>query len=106
MAAELAVYIYFGNQVISFDAFFARQWSRPWQAEIEQALAVRTNPARHGDLSGWQQALAELPTLDAVQFELDQRAINLIATHGISTQQSQQLRAALKRLMPWRKGPY
>jgi len=74
-------------------------WLAPLKATTEQILTDN----RHGDYPRWLAALGDLPDIEASRIELDRDAI---AVAGRSSAQSPQLRDALMRLCPWRKGPF
>jgi tRNA (mo5U34)-methyltransferase len=59
----------------------------------------------HGDLDRWRQALAGLPDLDSVSFDLNSDVVRLSVPHTYPETQ-QQVRAALQQFHPWRKGPF
>ena len=92
--------------MIAFDQFLQRPWVQPHRPALETALRKRTDPARHGDLPKWLQAISELPELATAQIELDRSAIRVQGHEPLSQQDSEALENALKKLMPWRKGPY
>lgn len=71
-------------------------------AEVEAATRMRLVDKPHGDMSRWQQGLAELPEVTAaLNANADQ--ISLTTNDNIN---KQALRSALMQLSPWRKGPF
>jgi len=56
----------------------------------------------HGDYPRWSKALDRLPAMDNIEARFDLPAV----TVNGDCKDSQELRVALKGLMPWRKGPY
>lgn len=73
-----------------------------WAEQLPRQFAEKLARG-HGDLPRWQQALADLPALQARSVELAER----FALNGdCDTAQRERLRAALMALSPWRKGPF
>jgi len=81
------------SPLASHSQFLKSAFERGWQQLVH-----------HGDFPRWQRALANLPVLEAVTVSLNQHAITVEGSLSKAT--SQQLRDALKALMPWRKGPF
>jgi len=75
---------------------------KPFIDALDKPLAAKLTEG-HGDLKRWQAALTALPALSAEQIELSGSV--QVLCHGQSHQQ-EALKAALKALMPWRKGPF
>lgn len=75
------------------------RWGQALPALVEKGLS----PQRFGDLPGWLQALEQLPPIGADQIDLK----NQVAVSGHASEaQIAQADAALRALIPWRKGPY
>ena len=73
-----------------------------WAEQLPRQFAEKLARG-HGDLPRWQQALADLPALQARSVELAER----FALDGdCDDTQRDRLRAALMALSPWRKGPF
>ena len=76
-----------------------------WLARLPQQLADGLDRKRHGDLPGWESAVAKLPELPASRtVDLNRNAITVMADLPPSDQARAQ--NLLRSLMPWRKGPY
>lgn len=73
-------------------------WAHQLPQLVEQKLG-----REHGDLPRWQAAITELPELNIEHIEL---AKEFAISGAISEQQHTQLEQALRKLMPWRKGPF
>ena len=56
----------------------------------------------HGDYDRWSEGLKTLPVINQLDVHLDRAAV----TVDSSFDDSESLELALKKLMPWRKGPY
>ena len=82
------------------DAALAGSQLAPWSAELMARAEQRFAESRHGDLPGWEKAVASLPAT-APKFEPGRAAPRL----GARTAHPQALRKTLMQLRPWRKGP-
>ena len=60
----------------------------------------------HGDLPGWLDAINRLPEISPSLIRLDADSIQIGAAKDCSTSQRAVIRQQLKRLLPWRKGPF
>ncbi|WP_295799267.1 tRNA 5-methoxyuridine(34)/uridine 5-oxyacetic acid(34) synthase CmoB [uncultured Microbulbifer sp.] len=78
---------------------------RPWLTSLPQQIAQGLDPQRWGELPEWEAVLAGLPDLtpSSVTFDSEVRAGN---TDDATPAQRQQLEAQLRKLHPWRKGPW
>ncbi len=76
-----------------------------WAARLRKQLTWRFEDNPHGDVQRWHKALSQLPELGNTTVDLNQPAITLRAdtAEGVSREP---LEAALRGLMPWRKGPF
>ena len=72
----------------------------PWVARLCRLAGERLRHHTHGDLPRWRAALQALPRLP-LRAELRQAVPEL----GVPAENRQELREALLRLHPWRKGP-
>lgn len=77
----------------------------PWAEALPEQIEAGLNPARYGDLPGWLEALEQLPELTPSRVTLDGE-VRVGEQADVSPEQQSQLRQALERLIPWRKGPY
>jgi len=79
-------------------------------ADHQQALQVTFEQGwqqlmKHGDFSRWQQILQQLPPRNSGTIALNQPTVT-IEIPSMTALASEKLRATLKRLLPWRKGPF
>lgn len=77
----------------------------PWRMALADAIATRL-AAAHGDQAHWAAALAALPALPPGTAQLHCAAVGLPENEPLAPETKRQLREALMRLHPWRKGPY
>lgn len=84
---------------------FVDQGLDSWLARLPEQLARGLDRKRYGDLPAWEKAVAKLPTLpEAREVLLDHDAVTVnVAMSDAQRRQSENL---LKKLSPWRKGPY
>jgi tRNA (mo5U34)-methyltransferase len=93
--------------MINFDALLtfikAHERLNLWADSLEQNIARGLDPQRFGDLPGWLDTLAQLPTIKPEQVVLDES----VSVSGKAGEQTlAEARAGLRALIPWRKGPY
>jgi tRNA (mo5U34)-methyltransferase len=77
-----------------------------WAQQLEQQVANGLCQERYGDLARWLQALQNLPQLHADEVHLDRARVGASCTTPFAEATMTQLRAALRELHPWRKGPF
>lgn len=75
-------------------------------ADWHSALKRHFDPARHGNLPRWLEALARLPKVIPSQIQLNQDCLAIGASGDLNPQQRQDLEQGLRELHPWRKGPF
>ncbi len=77
----------------------------PWLAQLPEQIQQGLSSQRFGDLPAWLNALEQLPDLQTDQVEL-QTAVELGSSTALPADLTEQVRAALAALIPWRKGPF
>lgn len=84
---------------------FIDQGLDTWLARLPEQLARGLDRNRHGDLPAWEKAVAKLPALPSernVQLDSDTVSVEL----DLSDSQQRQCFNLLRKLAPWRKGPF
>ena len=76
-----------------------------WAEQLPQQLQRLLSTTAHGDTHHWQQALEQLPQLQATAVDFNVAAVTVIG-EPLSQQQQEMLAALLKEFLPWRKGPF
>lgn len=76
-----------------------------WREALEPLLAEKLADGSHGHLAAWRQALDELPHIDAPILTLDSDTVAIEAEHILDAE-CERIRDVLRRLIPWRKGPF
>ena len=88
----------------------AKRWQEndlsPWAKNLLDDIERDFYPSRHGDLPQWLDALDALPDLKPSQTDLNADAVSVGLPADASDEEREQLEAALRRLHPWRKGPF
>lgn len=75
-----------------------KEWAQTLPNRVEEKLTQE-----HGDFPRWQAVLNELPELVATHIDLTQ---DFTINGQVTSEQRQQLEQTLRKLMPWRKGPF
>ncbi|WP_148254556.1 tRNA 5-methoxyuridine(34)/uridine 5-oxyacetic acid(34) synthase CmoB [Aidingimonas lacisalsi] len=84
---------------------FIDQGLDDWLARLPDQLATGLDRKRFGDLPAWEKAVAKLPELPTSrQVFLDNDTVTVDV--DLTEPQCRQCQNLLKKLMPWRKGPY
>lgn len=77
-----------------------------WIDDLPDLVAEALDPEGNGNLARWLPAMEHIFSLEkADQINLNSSAISLKNSNFLPEQQ-QELKTALKALMPWRKGPF
>lgn len=77
-----------------------------WAQQLAQQIACGLSVERYGDLPRWLEALQELPALQPDTIHLDSARVGATTVAPLSATSTEQLRTALRKLHPWRKGPF
>ncbi len=84
---------------------FVDQGLDAWLARLPEQLARGLDRRRFGDLPAWEKAVAKLPALPAARdVQLDSDTVTVDCQ--LDDSQRRQCENLLRKLMPWRKGPY
>jgi len=96
----------------------------PWTNALVAAVHARSEQLHHGELSAWCAAVNALPDLDVAAIQYDhEQGVAVLTQSDIDAEQKRErnndepvsyspeahagdLESVLKRLCPWRKGPY
>ncbi|MEA3304134.1 MAG: tRNA 5-methoxyuridine(34)/uridine 5-oxyacetic acid(34) synthase CmoB [Pseudomonadota bacterium] len=76
-----------------------------WAEQLPQQLESVLSTTAHGDTQRWQQALQQLPQLQATAVDFNAAAVT-VSGEPLPPQQQESLAALLKEFHPWRKGPF
>ncbi|CAI8939824.1 tRNA 5-methoxyuridine(34)/uridine 5-oxyacetic acid(34) synthase CmoB [Methylocaldum szegediense] len=77
---------------------------RPWLERLPSQLNEVFDVARNGNWPAWRSVLADLPEISAS--EVDLNADCIFIDGGCSEEVRTRIEQLLRRLHPWRKGPY
>lgn len=86
--------------------FSASGWPqlRTWLGRLPSQMETAFGSERHGDWPVWQAALDGLPSIEAS--EVDLNVDTIFIDGGCVEEQRNRIENLLRRLHPWRKGPY
>ncbi len=76
-----------------------------WAEQLPLQLERIHTTTSHGDSHRWQQALEQLPQLQAMAVDFSADAVT-VSGEQLSQQQQDAITALLKEFHPWRKGPF
>jgi len=76
----------------------------PWLKTLPSTLDIILSNG-HGDMPQWQRAIASTPTLSAKTVDL-KNGIRIGTADDANDADRQALHTQLKKLLPWRKGPF
>lgn len=77
-----------------------------WLTQLKPQIEAKLNPESHGHLPHWLAILDALPQLDASSVDFNANTIRVGETQDCDDETRQQVTQQLKKLHPWRKGPY
>ncbi len=93
-------------KTLNFDKFYQADHSTDllaWLNSIAETVEEQSNPKRHGHFPGWLEALQALPEYQASSTKLNTDVVTVNSEYSIHTEQ---IKLALMKLVPWRKGPF
>ena len=76
-----------------------------WADELPARINQKLSPSRNRELPGWQALLEGLPPVPAEKVDLNASAVG-VQSQNMSAAQRAVIEKELKKLHPWRKGPY
>ena len=77
----------------------------PWAEQLPQHIAEGLSTKRFGDLPAWYDALNTMPNIQTNKLEF-KNAVRIGDKADITEHTLNQLESSLRKLIPWRKGPY
>lgn len=93
------------NQFNHFYSLIAKNRLSHWLETLPAHLNKWYSESLHGDFGKWERILENLPNTSPSHIKLDTK-VEFGLAEDISTGHQKQIEALLKKLMPWRKGPY
>lgn len=94
---------------LDFTSFFRtfRQNSQLTAAdELEMNTRKKIDSATHGDIEDWLRVLSETPLATPTQIDFNQPAVIIGRAADLTEIEKSKLEGSLKKLHPWRKGPF
>jgi len=92
-----------------YQAFYRQLNDSPlakWLDHLPKQVEAAFDPCLHGDLPQWLQALQALPEVKTNAVELNDSSVRAGEKNELTPEQHQQLETELRKLHPWRKGPF
>jgi len=77
-----------------------------WRTILPAQISSAYSAIQHGDLPTWRAIIEALPTLHSASIQLDNDSIVIGRPEDATPQQKEQVETLLRKLHPWRKGPY
>jgi tRNA (mo5U34)-methyltransferase len=77
-----------------------------WVELLLPRIEARFQEGRHGDWPAWMQLLGELPKVVPTRLDFAQNAVRIEGDTDCDGATRRSIETALRRLHPWRKGPY
>lgn len=78
----------------------------PWLEILQDQVNAGLSDDANGKLKEWRAALAQLPDIPSSSVDLNAAAVTVNPVSTLSESEKKDLEKTLKKLMPWRKGPY
>ena len=92
---------------------FAEEGLTRWLAKVPEQLETTLDGKRYSELPGWQRVVDKFDTPEQlaeqgyqVKVDLAQSAVKVSTEPALPAPQQAKYRNLLKKLMPWRKGPF
>jgi len=86
-------------------AYLPQSQLKVWAKQLPQQIAEGLCEKRYGDLPQWKAAMAEIPRISSSKNNFSDK-VEIGGANDCTEETRQQLRRALEKLIPWRKGPY
>ena len=95
--------------MIDYNAFYdhiSKTRLRVWGDDFKSAIDRVLTPGVHGDLDRWLAVLDELPRIGASSTDLASSVVTIGDASSCDEQTRKAIELSLKKLHPWRKGPF
>lgn len=95
--------------IVNFDSLYKDLINNdfePWQETLPEQLKQVFKQREHGKQEEWQGILKSLPNLKASDVNLNADTLRIGSSKDCTSIEQENLEATLKKLHPWRKGPY
>ncbi len=77
-----------------------------WSSLLGAQLFDYYSSIKHGDYPRWKSAIANLPDIDDVSYDLNSDSVVIGSAKECTDKQQILIKEQLRELMPWRKGPF
>ena len=95
--------------IVNFDSLYKDLINNDfelWQETLPEQLKQVFKQREHGKQQEWQDILESLPSLKASDVNLNADKLGVGSSKDCTIAEQENLEATLKKLHPWRKGPY
>ncbi len=86
--------------------FLSEHRAEHWSNLLKQQLPTAMSPSNHGHLYEWLEIINKLPAPKTQHRVLNNNAITIGKAEEIDNKTRNNIETILKKLCPWRKGPY
>ncbi|GAA0397429.1 tRNA 5-methoxyuridine(34)/uridine 5-oxyacetic acid(34) synthase CmoB [Cocleimonas flava] len=97
------------NMIVNFESLYADLEENDfveWQEVLPQQLSAIFEKRQHGKKEEWENILQQLPELQASSIDISADKVRIGSAEDCDQETSEYLLSLLKKLHPWRKGPY
>ncbi|WP_299876476.1 tRNA 5-methoxyuridine(34)/uridine 5-oxyacetic acid(34) synthase CmoB [uncultured Cocleimonas sp.] len=97
------------NMIVNFESLYADLQENDfveWQEVLPQQLSAIFEKRQHGKKEEWESILQQLPDIQASSIDISADKVRIGSVEDCDHETSEYLLLLLKKLHPWRKGPY
>ncbi|MEB8433633.1 tRNA 5-methoxyuridine(34)/uridine 5-oxyacetic acid(34) synthase CmoB [Cocleimonas sp. KMM 6892] len=97
------------NMIVNFESLYADLQENDfveWQEVLPQQLSAIFEKRQHGKKEEWESILQQLPDIQASSIDISADKVRIGSAEDCDHETSEYLLSLLKKLHPWRKGPY
>jgi len=95
--------------IVNFESLYADLIANDfceWQESLPEQLAAVLSQRQHGKAEEWQKILSALPEIKVSSIDIGADCVRFGSVDDCDTETQAALKKMLKKLIPWRKGPY
>jgi len=97
------------NMIVNFESLYADLQENDfveWQEVLPQQLSAIFEKRQHGKKEEWESILQQLPDIQASSIDISADKVRIGSAEDCDQETGEYLLSLLKKLHPWRKGPY
>ncbi len=88
-----------------YDRVAGRRWNY-WADRLSREIPQAFSISKNGHLPMWESVFERLPFIKPEEVQLDQAIVKVRSEYELSEELSELISSLLKKLLPWRKGPF